>query len=72
MLTIYQELKTEPTVFVTISPNNQNHSVYRVDPILIFHLGGTSVITAWCHIEEEEGGSLFLKADIFKEQVPKL
>lgn len=59
-------------MFVTVSPINQNHSVYRGNPGLISHLGSTSVITAWCHLEEGEGGSLFLKPDIFKEQVPKL
>lgn len=59
-------------VCVTVSPINQNHSVYRVNPSLIFRLGSTSVITARCPLEEGEGGSLFLKPDIFKEQVPKL
>lgn len=43
-----------------------------MNPILSSHLGSTSVITAWCHFEGGEGGSLFLKPDIFKEQVPKL
>lgn len=58
-------------MFVNIFPSNQNHSVCRVDPILIFRLGSTSVVPAWCH-GEAEGGSLFLKAVVFKEQVPKL
>lgn len=71
MLTTYRELKTE-FMCGTVSPVNQNHSVYRVNPNLIFCLGSTSEITAGCHLEGGEGGSLFLKTDIFKEQVPKL
>lgn len=67
MLTICRELKTE-FMFGTVSPVSQNHSVYRVNP----NLGSTSVITAGCHLGEGEGDSLFLKTDIFKEQVPKL
>lgn len=50
---------------------NRNHSVDSMNPSLTLHLRSTSVITAWCHLEEE-GGSLFLKPDLFKEQVPKL
>lgn len=30
------------------------------------------MITAWCHVEKGEGGSLFLKPDVVKEQVPNL
>lgn len=40
--------------------------------LLTFHLESTCRITSWCHAEEEEGGSLFLRSDICEEWVPKL
>ena len=44
----------------------------RMNPSLIPHLGSTSVITAWCHLEEGERWELFLQPDLCKGQVPEL
>lgn len=73
MLTIYRESETELQCLQLFFLINQiTVLTWRAVCLLTFHLERTCRITSWCHAEEEESGSLFLKSDICEEWVPKL